>query len=62
MMDRFSSGWTGLDWNALFRVDKIVEKNQISKMRSTSSIYLIKVNVKNNDNNNSNNKIKYISK
>ena len=31
MMDRFSSGWTGLDWNALFRVDKIVEKNQINE-------------------------------
>ena len=22
--------WIGLDWNALFHVDKIVEKNQIN--------------------------------
>ena len=55
--------WIGLDWNALFRVDKIVEiKNQMNKMHNTSSssyqsICLIKINVKNNnDNNNSNNK------
>ena len=25
------SSWIGLDWNALFRVDKIVEKNQINE-------------------------------
>ena len=23
--------WIGLDWNALFRVNKIIEKNQINK-------------------------------
>ena len=55
--------WIELDWNALFRVDKIVEKkNQINKMHNTSSssyqsICPIKVNIKNNnDNSNSNNK------
>ena len=63
MMDRFSLDWIRLDWNALFRVDKIVEKkNQINKMHNTNSssyqsICLIKVNVKNNnDNNNGNNR------
>ena len=25
------SDWIGLDWNALFHVDKIVEKNQINE-------------------------------
>ena len=55
-----------MDWNALFRVDEMVEKNQMNKMHNTSSslyqsIYLIKVNGKNN-NNNSDNKIKYLGK
>ena len=53
-----------LDWNALLRVDNIVEKkNQINKIHFSSSssyqsIWLIKVNVTNNNdnNNNSNNK------
>ena len=44
----------------------MVEKNQMNKMHNTSSslyqsIYLIKVNGKNN-NNNSDNKIKYLGK
>ena len=30
--------WVGLDWNALFRVDKILEKkNHMHKMHNTSS-------------------------
>ena len=52
--------WIGLDWNALFHVDKIVEKKSNYLMHNTSSssyqsICLIKVNVKNNNNNNDNN-------
>ena len=51
----------GLDWNALLRVDKIVEKkNQNNKriiqvLTHYQSICLIKVNVKNNNENNSSN-------
>ena len=53
--------WVGLNWDALFRVDKIIEKkNHMHKMHNTSSspyqsICLIKVNVNNNNNNNNNN-------
>ena len=50
-------GWIGLDWNALFCVNKIIEKNHMHKMHSSSSyqsICLIKVNIKNNNNNNNN--------
>ena len=60
--ESFQIVWIGLDWNALFRFDKIVGKiNQINKMHNASfsphqSICLVKVNVKNNNDNNSNNK------
>ena len=52
--------WIRMYWNALFRVDKILEKKyHMHKMHNTSSssyqsICLIKVNVKNNNNNNNN--------
>ena len=61
--------WIGLDWNALFRADKILEQNQMNEMHNTSSssyqsICLIKFSVKNNnsDNNNSNNKYDQLNK
>ena len=49
--------WIGLDWNALFHVDKIVEKKSNQLLHNTSSnsyqsICLIKVDVKNNNKNN----------
>ena len=30
--------WIGLDWNALFRIEKIVEKKSYAKIHKTSSI------------------------
>ena len=44
-----------MDWNALFRVDKILEKRMHNtSSRSYHSISLIKVSVKSNNNNNNN--------
>ena len=53
--------WIGLDWNALFYVDKIVKirknmhKMHIASFNSYQSICLVKSTSKINDNNNINN-------
>ena len=51
--------WIELDWNALFPVDKIVEKIKLTKcviqVLAHILICLVKVSVKNNTDNNNNN-------